>query len=226
MVAVASTAASVYSMDRRISSRIRRALPTSPSRTTAPSLPRTAPARRVPRAQGGSGDPIVGRQSSLQPLACSITPATPARLRVWTCPGMALWHSETRARLLQLGLQHWLQLLQHLMACCGIDGCQRIFDGPHRSHRASGGPFPPRHPVLLPPHCRALPPRPLCLEPRVAAGIPRGSPRSTASLASVSRRPHRRGCGSGPVLGWPCGIPRREPGSCSQGCSSCSCSSI
>jgi len=72
------------------------------------------------------------------------------------------------------------------------------------SHRASGGPFPPRRFRTT---ARSLPstaPAPLALERREAAGPARGSPSSSAALEWVSCRPHRGGCGSGPVLGWPC----------------------
>jgi len=50
------------------------------------------PRAPCPRAQGGSGGPFVGRNALYESLASVITPATPVRLRVWTCPGMASLH--------------------------------------------------------------------------------------------------------------------------------------
>jgi len=71
------------------------------------------PRAPCPKAQGGSGDP--SWVAKLFRATCvSIMQATPLRLRVWTCPGMALWHSETRARTLQSGL-HRLLLPPHSM---------------------------------------------------------------------------------------------------------------
>jgi len=71
------------------------------------------PRAPCPRAQGGSGARIVGRNALMRSLACSIMQATPVRLRVWTCPGMALWRSSPRARELQPGSQRLQRLLQH-----------------------------------------------------------------------------------------------------------------
>jgi len=83
--------------------------------------------------------------------------------RSWTCPGMALLsfrdespgsaaRAASAARLQLLSIR-WAMWHRWLHTQCSHDQ--------HSSHCASGGPFPPRHPVLLPPHRRALPPCPL-----------------------------------------------------------------
>jgi len=197
-----------FRMSRDLSSHIRRALPTSRSRTTARSLPSTAPAPPALERREAAG-PLRGSQRSRCSTCVSITQATLVRLRVWTCPGMALWHSETRARELQPGSQR-LHAAPAFNGRCGIDGCKRTFDEPRHLIAHQEGPSHLAIPYYCPltaEHC----PRAPCPRAQGGSGGPFvGRNALHMHLRRVSRRPHRCGCGSGPVLGWPCGISRPE----------------